>query len=352
MAKEVDKREFSRVMRDTNSAFIALDEELGKTIRVGFVLLEHFSMMAFTAAMDTLVTANLVRSTPLFTMSTFGLASLSVKSDLNLNISTDFTIENLIVDNHAAVDALIICGGYRSSLNESAQLTVKLKLLDKKNIVLGGLWNGAVALAHSGVLNHKTCSIHTDNHAFIKEHFPHIGLSEHVFKIDGSYMTCADPSSALEMMCVFIESCFGCDTVRALREVLMCNQVENHNEAILIKTADNPAFPDTLRNILQLIKSNIEEPLQPDEISSYVGLSRRYIERLFQTYLATTPSRYYLELRITHARRLLLQGNDLIGNIAVASGFHSTTHFNHCFKAYFGLPPSQIRKKYLKGSFV
>lgn len=165
-------------------------------------------------------------------------------------------------------------------------------------------------------------------------------------------MTCADPSSALAMMCVFIESCFGRDTVRAIREILTCHQVESNHDATLMKTADNPAFPDTLRNILQLIKSNIEEPLQPDEISSYVGLSRRYIERLFQTHLATTPSRYYLELRITHARRLLLQSNDLIGNIAVASGFHSTTHFNHCFKAYFGLSPSQIRQKYRHEPFV
>ncbi|MPY24650.1 helix-turn-helix domain-containing protein [Shewanella psychropiezotolerans] len=351
MVKEVDKREFSRVMRDVNSAFIALDEEKCKTIRVGFVLLEHFSMMAFTAAMDTLVTTNLVRSAPLFTMSTFGLYSSSVKSDLNLNISTDFTIEDLIIDDYVSMDAIIICGGYRSSLNESVHLSAKLKLLDKKNIVLGGLWNGAVALAHTGLLNHKACSVHIDNHAFIKEHFPYIYLSEYVFKIDGNYMTCADPNSALEMMCVFIESCFGRDTVRAIREILMCNQVENNNEATLMKAADNPAFPDTLRNILQLIKSNIEEPLQPHEISSYVGLSRRYIERLFQTHLATTPSRYYLELRITHARRLLLQSNDLIGNIAVASGFHSTTHFNHCFKAYFGLSPSQIRKKYRSDPF-
>ncbi|MEH6826468.1 MAG: helix-turn-helix domain-containing protein, partial [Motiliproteus sp.] len=75
-----------------------------------------------------------------------------------------------------------------------------------------------------------------------------------------------------------------------------------------------------------------------------IGVSRRRIERLFQTHLETTPSRYYLELRITQARRLLLQSNDSIANIAVACGFLSSTHFSHCFKDYFGASPSQARQ--------
>ncbi|MEH6652193.1 MAG: helix-turn-helix domain-containing protein [Motiliproteus sp.] len=91
--------------------------------------------------------------------------------------------------------------------------------------------------------------------------------------------------------------------------------------------------------------SNIEEPLTIDELASYANVSRRRVERLFQTHLDSSPSRYYLELRITHARRLLLQGTDSIANIAIASGFVSSTHFSHCFKDYFDLSPSQARQQ-------
>ena len=69
------------------------------------------------------------------------------------------------------------------------------------------------------------------------------------------------------------------------------------------------------------------------------------MERLFQTHLETSPSRYYLELRITHARRLLLQTNETITNVALASGFVSTSHFSNCYKDYFGLSPSAARQK-------
>ncbi|MCT7656036.1 helix-turn-helix domain-containing protein [Oceanimonas sp. NS1] len=46
-------------------------------------------------------------------------------------------------------------------------------------------------------------------------------------------------------------------------------------------------------------------------------------------------------MRITQARRLLLQSDDSIANIAVACGFASSTHFSHCFKDFFGVSPAR-----------
>ena len=92
------------------------------------------------------------------------------------------------------------------------------------------------------------------------------------------------------------------------------------------------------------MRNNIEEPLSLEELSLCAKLSRRQIERLFQTHLGVTPSRYYLELRITNARRLLLQSNKSITNIALACGFISMSHFSNCYKAYFGISPKAARK--------
>ncbi len=81
------------------------------------------------------------------------------------------------------------------------------------------------------------------------------------------------------------------------------------------------------------------------EISHCVTLSRRQIERLFTRHLDTTPSRYYLELRLTRARQLLTQGNASITEVTVACGFVSTTHFSHCFRDYFGMSPTRARQQ-------
>jgi len=52
---------------------------------------------------------------------------------------------------------------------------------------------------------------------------------------------------------------------------------------------------------------HVEEPLALEELASYVGVSRRQLERLFKRYWAGCRTRYYLELRLRRARELLLQ---------------------------------------------
>ena len=59
--------------------------------------------------------------------------------------------------------------------------------------------------------------------------------------------------------------------------------------------------------------------------------------------MKSTPSRYYLELRITRARRLLLQTNAPITTVAIACGFTGAPHFSRSYRDFFGVSPSQAR---------
>jgi transcriptional regulator GlxA family with amidase domain len=77
--------------------------------------------------------------------------------------------------------------------------------------------------------------------------------------------------------------------------------------------------------------------------------SRRQIDRLFQRFLKTTPSRYYLETRLTRARRLLQQTNQPITSIAIACGFTSAPHFSRCYREFFGVSPSQVSARHRRG---
>ncbi len=92
------------------------------------------------------------------------------------------------------------------------------------------------------------------------------------------------------------------------------------------------------------MEANIEEPISLDELSNYVGISRRQLERLFQKYLHCVPTRYYMRLRLMHARQLLLQTSMPIVDIAFASGFVSTPHFSKCYREFFGIPPRDERR--------
>ena len=92
------------------------------------------------------------------------------------------------------------------------------------------------------------------------------------------------------------------------------------------------------------MEANIEEPISLDELAEHVGVSRRQLERVFQKYLQCVPTRYYLELRLTRARQLLLQTSMPIVNVALACGFVSAPHFSKCYRDLFGIPPRDERR--------
>lgn len=347
MKEPQHKCHFSNLMRDTNSAFLPLQGADQKAIRIVFVLLEHFSMMAFTAAVDALVTANLVQTSSQFNFSSYGLDSLTVKSDLGIDISANGELSELNYQGADEIDVLIVCGGFHCSLAEHKPLTAMLKKSVKNNITLGGIWNGGISLAYAGALDNKICAIHPDNHVFMKEQFHRVRVSDNALEINQQRITCVGPVSAQEMIFKVIARIQGKSIVRAIREILSCDRIAEMGECKLIPTSNKPLLPDALRELTLLMKSNIEEPISVRELAAFVGISRRQLERLFKVHLETSPARYYLELRVTQARRLLIQSNASITNIALACGFVSTSHFSNCFRDYFGISPTLAREKYL-----
>jgi len=103
-----------------------------------------------------------------------------------------------------------------------------------------------------------------------------------------------------------------------------------------------------LSEAVMLMEANIEEPLATDDIASLVGISRRQLERLFKQYLGSVPSRYYLELRLQHARQLLNESSHSIVQIGLMCGFSSGSHFSTAFGALFGITPREQRQRKLQ----
>ncbi|NQD96698.1 GlxA family transcriptional regulator, partial [Pseudomonas sp. CrR25] len=99
---------FESVLKHKNMAHLdkLVSAEQAPPRRVAFVLREHFSMMAFTGAVDALVTANLMSSSPLFEVLVVGGAEELVVSDLGIAISVDCRLAEL---EEKKLDILVVC---------------------------------------------------------------------------------------------------------------------------------------------------------------------------------------------------------------------------------------------------
>lgn len=110
----------------------------------------------------------------------------------------------------------------------------------------------------------------------------------------------------------------------------------------------SPAWLGTqtsLRRALTLIAQGALVQGDQAALASRLGISERYLRKLFQQYLGVSPKQYALYQQVLLAKQLLHQSHLPVHQIAALAGFHSLRRFNDAFKQQLQLSPSQIRRK-------
>ncbi len=82
-----------------------------------------------------------------------------------------------------------------------------------------------------------------------------------------------------------------------------------------------------------------------DELEKVFHYHRNYYNLLLQKYRKTTFREYLQDIRMKHAARLLKNTRLAVREIALAAGYHNSSHFYHLFERQFGISPSQYRER-------
>ncbi|NIE78380.1 GlxA family transcriptional regulator [Pantoea sp. Ap-967] len=326
-------RTFNRTFADRNLGFIRQAQTEQPASRVGFLLLEHFSLPSFTQALDVLVTANLIAPGSV-RVHTFSHDHAEVMSDLGIPIRPDTPLTDIRL---ADLDFLVLCGGLRAARTVPGWLAALLRKIARLPITLGGLWNGAWYLGAAGLLDGYRCAIHAEQRTALAERVPHANVCHDALAFDRDRVTSASPSGAFDMMIRWLGHGLGAQLAGAVLDTLDGDQNKHRS----VHKPQQPKVSKPLREVIGLMEANLEEPLNPVQLAQAVGLSIRQVQRLFKEQLNTTPQKYYFQLRITEARRLIQNSSASIFDVSIACGFVSCTHFSRSYRAFFGHPPSQ-----------
>lgn len=84
------------------------------------------------------------------------------------------------------------------------------------------------------------------------------------------------------------------------------------------------------------------------DLCAQLHLSRSYLYTLFKRYLNQTPQQYLTDLRITHAKKLLIETTDPIDSISSQVGYKDAFTFSKAFKRKTAYSPLEYRKSYHK----
>lgn len=317
-----------------------LDERVNKEVnRIGFLLLNNFTMLALASAVDPLRMANQLTGKTLYDWYIISEDGLGVKASDGITVTPDVSMSQA-----PQLDTLIVVGGVNIVRSYTRKQVSWLQSLARKHIRLGGVCTGPYLLAEAGLLDGYNCSVHWECLATLQERHPRVNCLNHLFVIDRDRMTCSGGSVPLDMMITMIQKDFGRELGSSISEMFICDRVrgENDYQRVPLKHMLGTAQPKLVETIT-LMEANIEEVIELDELASYVGLSRRQLERLFQKYLQCSPSKYYLKLRLYRARQLLRQTTMSIIDIATACGFVSSPHFSKCYRLHIGISPKAER---------
>ena len=96
-------------------------------------------------------------------------------------------------------------------------------------------------------------------------------------------------------------------------------------------------------NVCRYIDEHFAEELDLESVASMAGFSKYHFSRLFKQFANISFYKYVNNRRIIHAKELLANPGLTITQVAIQSGFSSTTAFIRMFKQIQNCTPSEFR---------
>ena len=95
---------------------------------------------------------------------------------------------------------------------------------------------------------------------------------------------------------------------------------------------------------IRYMREHLTENLSVNDVAAHIGYSQSHFNHLFKTYTQHTPHSYYISLKISEAKYMLLNTNKNISQISEALAFSKVSQFSNAFKNECHMTPGEFRK--------
>ena len=322
----------------------ALQATRTSPLRVGFVLLDQFTLAAFGGLIDALRLA-----------ADHGGRSRKIHASwtvMSLEGASRRASCGVVISNSAALldpsqfDYIAVCGG-NDYLNEHQPpaLLEYLRRAAAARVRLIGICTGTFAIAQAGLAEERTVCIHWNVQEAFRAQFPTLdAVTDKLFVDEGDLLSCAGSTAAIDLgLYLVTRHCGSAKANQAVRHMMLqgmrpSSQPQPHFFADLAGVAD-----PRVHQAIHFMEQRLDDPPSMDAIARYVGFSSRQLERAFSAALGVAPAAFQRQLRKNYACWMLENSPHSITEIAFDCGFSDAAHFSREFRNAFGLSPRQYR---------
>jgi transcriptional regulator GlxA family with amidase domain len=309
------------------------------TQTVGFLLVPAFALMSYAAAIEPLRAANLLSGLELYRWWHAAPGGKPVMASNGVAIIPDYGTS---ADRDA--DKVFVCAGGNPALFDDKSVFAWLRRLARKGVTIGGISGGPYVLAKAGLLDDRRATLHWEHMPAFREAFPDVTVVPSLFEIDANRITCSGGISALDMMVALIERDHGRQLAASVGDWFLHTHIregfgpQRMDPRYRLGVAD-----EKLLSVLRAMERSIETPLARADLARAASISLRQLERLFQRHIGHGIHSHYRWLRLERARQLLRETSLPVLDVALATGFTSSSQFARAYSRAFGEPPSDTR---------
>lgn len=247
------------------------------------------------------------------------------------------------IQDYGFSDIMIVVGGVRV---KATSWLARLRAMQRQGLNVVLLSDAATAYIKSSQRLEGRITTHWRDIEMLNETGYYPNLSSRLSENASGIITAAGVGATTDLIIGLLAPHMTAPAVAELGHRLLLNTLRKNTAEQPKKISDSPSlFDHRMRDVISIMEDSISEPLPMTEITKQAGVSTRQLERVFREVFDESPARFYKVLRIKHARSLVEETLLPLVEVALASGFGSTSTMSAALRSEYGLTAHQMRQR-------
>ncbi|MBP1991646.1 AraC family transcriptional regulator [Paenibacillus eucommiae] len=104
--------------------------------------------------------------------------------------------------------------------------------------------------------------------------------------------------------------------------------------------------PDLVGQTVRYLQEHYRDSVTMDDLVAMLNCSPTHLSRLFKQRMGTSPIHYHIRIRMEHAKKLLLDSEASLKDIAASVGYSDVFYFSRMFKKHTDFSPLHFRNQF------